>query len=130
MEMNLHRAGTKVGGTFRADPKLLKSKDIINKFLTTLVLRLEMNDIHTVTLDVADEIKKKGQPLEADEGGLTAFCVLSTSHIAIHTWPEECGATYDVHSCRDFPPSLVKAIIEDVFQSNDVEIFDLSYSLV
>mgnify|MGYP003406657772 CR=1 FL=1 len=101
--MNLHRAGTKVGGTFRANSELLKSSDVIQKFLSTMVTRLEMNDLTTVSFDVADELKKRGQKIEADEGGITAITVLSTSHIAIHTWPEE--------------------------NATDIENYDLSFSL-
>ena len=82
-----------------------------------------------VSFDVADELKKRGQKIEADEGGITAITVLSTSHIAIHTWPEENAATYDVHSCRDFSPELVRLIIEEVFETTDIENYDLSFSL-
>ena len=124
--MNLHRAGTKVGGTFRANSELLKSSDVIQKFLSTMVTRLEMNDLTTVSFDVADELKKRGQKIEADEGGITAITVLSTSHIAIHTWPEENAATYDVHSCRDFSPELVRLIIEEVFETTDIENLQVS----
>jgi S-adenosylmethionine/arginine decarboxylase-like enzyme len=124
-----HRCGAKVGGTFRADAKLLSSRPTIEKFLKTLVTKLEMYDLTTVMYDVAAELKARGEKIEADEGGLTAVVVLSTSHIALHTWPEESGATFDIHSCREFPVDLVTDIIKDIFVTNDVETFDLSYSL-
>ena len=124
-----HRCGAKVGGTFRAKAALLSSKATIENFLKTLVEKLEMFDLTTVMYDVAAELKERNQPIEADEGGLTAVVVLSTSHIALHTWPEESGATFDIHSCRDFSVSLVTEIIKEIFETDDVETYDLSYSL-
>lgn len=124
-----HRCGSKVGGTFRANPTHLGSKSLVEKFLKLLVEKLEMQDLTTVISDVADELKKMNLPIKADEGGMTAVVVLSTSHIALHTWPEDSGATFDIHSCRDFDVLLVRSIIAECFETNDIDIYDLSYSL-
>ena len=39
-----------------------------------------------------------------DPQGVTAFCLLSESHISIHTWPEENRAAIDMFTCGDCDP--------------------------
>ena len=36
----------------------------------------------------------------ADAGGVTATVLLAESHLCIHTWPEQRGATIDVYVCN------------------------------
>ena len=36
-----------------------------------------------------------------DPQGVTAFCLLSESHVSIHTWPEERRAAIDMFTCGD-----------------------------
>ena len=45
-----------------------------------------------------------------DPCGVTAFTLLSESHISIHTWPEKCMAVCDVFTCGDhtLPDSAVR----------------------
>jgi S-adenosylmethionine decarboxylase len=38
--------------------------------------------------------------------GVTAFCLLSESHISIHTWPEKGEAAADVFTCGDCEPKI------------------------
>ena len=37
-----------------------------------------------------------------DEGGISGFCMISTSHISIHCWPLRKQFLADVFSCRPF----------------------------
>lgn len=41
--------------------------------------------------------------------GATAFCIIETSHIALHSWDEDDPALIqlDVYSCADFEPEQV-----------------------
>ena len=41
-----------------------------------------------------------------DPQGATVICLLSESHISIHTWPEEGKAAVDVYTCGDSDPKL------------------------
>jgi S-adenosylmethionine decarboxylase len=41
-----------------------------------------------------------------DPQGVTVICLLSESHISIHTWPEEGKAAADVYTCGDSDPKL------------------------
>ena len=50
---------------------------------------------------VVQTISKKFEPQ-----GVTVLCLLSESHISIHTWPEECRAAVDLYTCGDSNPKL------------------------
>lgn len=41
-----------------------------------------------------------------DPQGVTVICLLSESHISIHTWPEEGKAAVDVYTCGDCNPKI------------------------
>ena len=42
-----------------------------------------------------------------DPQGVTVLCLLSESHISIHTWPEEGRAAVDVYTCGEGNPMLI-----------------------
>jgi len=50
---------------------------------------------------VIQTISKKFEPQ-----GVTVICLLSESHISIHTWPEEGNAACDVYTCGDCDPKI------------------------
>jgi len=41
-----------------------------------------------------------------DPQGVTVICLLSESHISIHTWPEEGKAACDVYTCGNCDPKI------------------------
>jgi S-adenosylmethionine decarboxylase len=41
-----------------------------------------------------------------DPQGITAICLLSESHISIHSWPEEGKAALDVYTCGTANPKI------------------------
>ncbi len=47
--------------------------------------------------------------------GVTGFLLLSASHIAIHTWPEENHLTLDVFTCVSMDET--KKIVENILKS-------------
>ena len=51
--------------------------------------------------NVVQIISKKFEPQ-----GVTVLCLLSESHISIHTWPEEGRAAVDVYTCGDCNPKI------------------------
>lgn len=51
--------------------------------------------------NVVQTIFKKFEPQ-----GVTVICLLSESHISIHTWPEEGKAACDVYTCGDCNPKI------------------------
>jgi S-adenosylmethionine decarboxylase len=59
-----------------------------------------------------------------DPQGVTAICLLSESHISIHTWPEKGEAAVDVFTCGDSQPKIAcDIIIEQLNAAN----FNLDY---
>lgn len=46
-----------------------------------------------------------------DEGGCTGFCVISTSHCSIHTWPLKKFASLDIFSCKEFDSDKAEEFI-------------------
>jgi S-adenosylmethionine decarboxylase len=59
-----------------------------------------------------------------DPQGITAICLLSESHISIHTWPEEGKASLDVYTCGSSNPKIGCDII--IAQLNPTE-YKLTY---
>tara|TARA_R100001510_G_C7548228_1_gene133036 strand:- start:14 stop:340 length:327 start_codon:yes stop_codon:yes gene_type:complete len=55
----------------------------------------------TTGATVIDTISKKFSP-----HGVTALCLLSESHISIHTWPEKGAAAIDIFTCGDAEPKI------------------------
>jgi S-adenosylmethionine decarboxylase len=40
--------------------------------------------------------------------GLTAFVIISESHLAFHSYPESNSAFIDIFSCKNHPPEMIK----------------------
>lgn len=45
-----------------------------------------------------------------ENGGMTKVCILSTSHIALHTWPEFGYNRIDLLSCKDISKSEIESV--------------------
>jgi S-adenosylmethionine decarboxylase len=53
-----------------------------------------------------------------DPQGVTVLCLLSESHISIHTWPENGNAAVDVYTCGNCDPKIgCDIIIEQLFST-------------
>ncbi|MBI2591582.1 MAG: adenosylmethionine decarboxylase [Candidatus Brennerbacteria bacterium] len=48
--------------------------------------------------------------------GITGYCVISESHISIHTWPEKNYFSFDIFSCRTFDEKIIEKILNESFQ--------------
>jgi S-adenosylmethionine/arginine decarboxylase-like enzyme len=77
--------------------------------VTELIAVLGMRQLSIMSVTVPKAIEKLGAVPFEDEGGVSVCSVLSTSHVAIHTWPLRKVFSMDVFSCRDFEPSSVLA---------------------
>lgn len=111
---------------------LLGSPDTIREFLIATVEKLGMRMlgapvIHDVEIDIA---KLGAEPFE-DEGGVTGFVVLSTSHCSIHTWParEKPEFVLDLYSCRDFSVETMTSFVREALGATALHITDVSDSL-
>jgi len=54
-----------------------------------------------------------------DPQGVTAICLLSESHISIHTWPEKGEAAVDVFTCGHSEPKIACDIIIKELNATD-----------
>lgn len=125
-----YRAGKILVGTFCSEPEKLSDVGRIHRFLHHIVAEIQMRALGTHLYDVPVAIKRFGGDPTADEGGITAIVVLSTSHIAIHTWPENNGARISVDSCRDYKSDIVLKLLAQHFSATDVVLKDVSHCLL
>ena len=65
-----------------------------------------------VPLDAVKLKQTEDSGVFEDEGGITGFCVISTSHISIHCWPLRGFFSLDVFSCKDFDAEAAERFIE------------------
>jgi len=112
------------------DPRRLRSASDIRGLLGDLVAALEMRSLAPPQIyEVEENIRLMNcEPFE-DEGGVTGFVVLSTSHCAIHTWPLRSKFVLDVFSCRKFDPSIVAELVRKTFKTEWLRVSDLSQAL-
>lgn len=111
-------------------PVLLGQQDVVRSLLTKLIDAVGMRMLGEPQLyEVAIEISKMGQTPFEDEGGITGTAVLSTSHVAVHTWPVRGYAVLDMYSCRDFDCGVVEQIIHRNFALYASRTTDVSHAL-
>jgi len=77
-----------------SDAKLLNNKDFIMASLREAIIQSNAT--------LMDEIS-----IEFTPQGITAVCLLSESHLSIHTWPEKQYAAIDIFTCGDHCNPLV-----------------------
>jgi len=53
-----------------------------------------------------------------DPQGVTVICLLSESHISIHTWPERGDAACDVYTCGNCDPKIGCELIINQLKSS------------
>ena len=75
----------------------LEDYDFIFRVLDEMPEMLGMHKFSTPQLT-----KIPIQPNSFDKGGLTGFVILVESHIAIHTFPADAFASFDIFSCKYF----------------------------
>lgn len=67
--------------------------------------------------NIIQSISKKFYPQ-----GVTAICLLSESHISIHTWPEIGNAAVDVYTCGNCEPKIGCDIIIEQLKATKHEL--------
>ena len=115
----------------RGSPSLLGDAQVVETMLVDLIDVLGMRLLDKAHMyEVETEIEKLGKEPFEDEGGVTGVCVLSTSHCSIHTWPLRPFFVMDVYSCRDFETDDVERFLGARLGAYDVQVTDVSHSLV
>ena len=80
--------------------------------------------------DVELDIRKLNRVPFEDEGGITSqlvgYATLSTSHVAIHTWPLRDEFHMDLYSCRYFDEKFVRGFVNDYFNCYKMKVTDVT----
>jgi S-adenosylmethionine decarboxylase len=115
----------------QAPPDRLRDPARIRDLLTNAIEKVGMRLLGEPHIyEVEEEVAKLGvEPFE-DEGGVTGVAVLSTSHVAIHTWPLRSLFILDVFSCRDFDADVLQQVVRAHLEVERMKVTDLSESLV
>lgn len=50
---------------------------------------------------------------DADDGGWSVICQITTSHLALHGWPQRGAFMMDIFSCHDFDVHHAESIVRD-----------------
>lgn len=57
-----------------------------------------------------------------DRQGISAYAIITTSHIAIHTWPEYGYAAVDIFSCKGEIQDDITKIIKRFFSAQRIKV--------
>ena len=99
------------------DKKKLSDYDYVYRILDTMPGLLGMNKFATPQLTSVPSPGKDS----FDRGGLTGFVILIESHMAIHTFPEDSYASFDIFSCKDFDIDFAVKSLMKLLGSTRVE---------
>lgn len=115
----------------QGDSQRLSDPNFIRQFCLDLIKRAGMEPLGSPQVhDVPLEIQKLNREPFEDEGGVTAqlvgFATLSTSHLAIHTWPLRNEFHLDLYSCREFDKDEVLGFLRDALRCEVIQDTDLT----
>ena len=52
--------------------------------------------------------------------GQTGLCLMSTSHMSFHTWPEYRHISFDFFSCGKISPEIAVDVLNDIFHPEKI----------
>ena len=128
----------------KANPDRIGNASLVKRAIDDLVRVVEMTPLgESMVFDVPLEIEKLNRIPFEDEGGITTqrgsfaienklepvimgFTTLSTSHVAIHTWPLREELKIDIYSCRKYNSEDVINFLVEVFHITRKKVTDLT----
>lgn len=104
--------------------------DSLRDFFLGLCEVLKMDIIHGPVFKDVDLSPEKLKAVQSggdfqDEGGTTGIVVISTSHIAIHTWELRRFFQLDVFSCKDYDTDTALQFIFDTLGVDRASVCEL-----
>ena len=114
----------------KACPALLDSPGAIDRLIRNVIRIVGMTllgepQLHRVEL----EVEKLGREPFEDEGGISCLACLSTSHVAIHTWPLRGEFHFDLYSCRSFELQSLVDLLQQGLGAAELKVTDLSHAV-
>lgn len=104
-----------------ADPRY------VERFFHRLIERIGMKPLTAPMSIVIPSDPQSVDDKHADDGGMTTQCVISTSHIAYHSWPLQKRFRLVVDSCKDFSAQTVVSTVSEWFPVNGLSVQDFRY---
>jgi len=114
--------------------KHLVSKGTLDKSLTieevtslinNLVEALDMQYVKTMPINPVVGYEPNDHP------GVSGVGIITTSHIAVHTWDESLDYQLDVYSCKFFEKDTVDLIASSYgMRETSAKLFDRNYEIV
>ena len=101
---------------YGCDAKLLADAEHIYKILDEMPTMLRMRKISKPHI-----LPYLGTPGTFDKGGVSAFVIIATSHISIHTFVHQKYASVDIFSCKEFDTSKAVKYISTKFKAKKIE---------
>ena len=109
------------------DAAYLATPQYVEEFLRALIARIKMRPLSApVSLVVPPEPGNLGDS-EADDGGMTTQVIISTSHIAYHSWPLQKRFRLVVDSCKDYDVETIEQSLREWFAVKGMSIQNVRY---
>jgi len=104
-----------VAELFNVGENMLFDYASLESSIEKLVLRLDLKVV-------------KKDKYDFNPQGTTAFFVLSSSHLAIHTWPENNYLHLDLLTCQSLPDKEeLNEILLEIFKTKKIKVREISY---
>lgn len=94
------------------------TRETLERLFAQLIAALHMKALDKATFyevpvdpEILERVKRTGH--FEDEGGITGFQVISTSHMALHAWPLQNFFSLDAFSCKSFNDDLAISIVKE-----------------
>jgi S-adenosylmethionine decarboxylase len=106
---------------YGCDPRLLSDCEHLYRILDEMPALLDMKKISKPQI-----LQYEGSAGTFDRGGISAFVIIATSHISIHTFVAQRYASVDIFSCKPFDTEKAARYITGKFRAKKAEINLLS----
>jgi|GEM_PF-5841107 len=112
---------------FVSDASNLAEPSYVERFFRALIGRIHMKPLTAPMSIIVPSEPTSVDDEHADDGGMTTQCIISTSHIAYHSWPLQQRFRLVVDSCKDFTASSVRSSVHEWFAVKGISVQDVPY---
>ena len=109
------------------DAAHLAEPTYVEEFLRVLIARIKMKPLTAPMSIVVPPDPNNVGDAHADDGGMTTQVIISTSHIAYHSWPLQRRFRLVVDSCKDYDRVTVESTLREWFPVNGISVQDIRY---
>ena len=110
-----------------SDPRHLTEENYVCEFMEHLIRVIGMVILGEPAIARVPVDEDHIDHPQLDDGGLTVQYVISTSHVAYHSWPAQNRFRLVVDSCRDFRFLDVVSMVKTYFPVKGNSVQDLPY---